>query len=170
MSRKDDAELMWFAAGILGLIVLSILLAGCASAPSRIAGSAVEIRTAAESSRDRFEELAIPQGVAEQELIIAESEAIIRQVPRVQQNPSEWLGVLEWGAIAVLAVAGTILIWQLGIGRLIRTAIGWLPRRSVSAAKLLRESVDNPAHVREAVAALRAMDPMFDAAYNRGKR
>ena len=157
MSRHDDDELFWFAAGILGLIVLAIFMAGCGSAPERIAGSAVEIRNAAESSRGRFEELAITEGVAEQNLIIAESEAIIRQVPRVQQNPTEWLGTIEWVAIAVVGVVFVTMIWQLGLGRLVRTAIGWLPRNTVATAKLMRESVQNPTHIREAVAALRAM-------------
>ena len=169
MSREDDREVLWFAAGILALIVLSVFLGACRSAPEAIAGSAVEIRGAAESSRVRFEELAIPEGVAEQELIIAESESIIRQVPRVQQNPTEWLGTIEWVAIAVVGVVVVTLIWQLGLGRLVRTAIGWVPRGTISNAKLLRESISNPSHIREAVAALRAMDPLFDAAYRKTK-
>jgi hypothetical protein len=169
MSREDDREVLWFAAGILALIVLSVFLGACRSAPEAIAGSAVEIRGAAESSRGRFEELAIPEGVAEQELIIAESEAIIRQVPRVQQVPTEWLGTIEWVAIAAVGVVLVVLIWQLGVGRLFRTAIGWLPRNTVANAKLMRESVSDPAHIREAVAALRAMDPMFDSAYRKTK-
>lgn len=167
MSRHDDDELFWFAAGILGLIVLTVIMAGCGSAPEKIAGSAVEIRNAAESSRGRFEELAITEGVAEQELIIGHTESIIRQVPRVQQNPSEWLGTIEWVAIAVVGVVFVTMIWQLGLGRLVRTAIGWLPRNTVATAKLMRESVQNPTHIREAVAALRAMDPELDAAYRR---
>lgn len=167
MSKRDDHELMWFAAGIIGLIVLSIIMAGCGSAPERIADSAVEIRNAAESSRERFKELAIPEGVAEQELIIGHTESIIRQVPRVQQNPTEWLGTIEWVAIAVVGVVVVTMIWQLGLGRLVRTAIGWLPRNTVATAKLMRESVQNPTHIREAVAALRAMDPELDAAYRK---
>ena len=72
-------------------------------------------------------------------------------------------------AIAVAAVAVGIILWQTGIGTAIRVAIGWLPRSKVRDADLAVGMLDpnNPENAREYVAARRASDPEFDAAWRR---
>ncbi len=79
--------------------------------------------------------------------------------------------MLTWLAVAA---AGACLVWLLttsGVLSAIRVALGWLPRRTQRAAALLRDAVDEskPETVREAIAAMRAQDAEFDAAYKRTK-
>lgn len=154
---------------ILLCIVLSAILSGCKSAPQRISERAVAIQQTASSSKDRFEEAGIRAGVAEQEEIIELANGI--NVDATQVDPTEpwWVPMVEYGAIAAILLAIVAILWQTGIGAAIRAALGWLPRKSVSAAKLLHEAVDqeHETSLREAVAALRVMDPTLDAAYRK---
>lgn len=145
-----------------------LLLAGC-SPSQRIASNASTIRTLAESSRDRFEAASIPEGVAEQAAIIDRAAAISIDAASVRDEIPGWLSTLEWVAIAALAVAVCVLVWQLGFGAIVRRLVGWIPERKRSAAKLLRESVDGSTNIREAVAAIRSADPLLDAAYRKAK-
>jgi hypothetical protein len=155
-------------AAIILLLVLSAVL-GCKSAPQRISERAVEIRETAQSSKDRFVQAGDPAGKREQEHIMALANDI--SVDATQVDPTEpwWLPMVEYGAIAAILLAIVAILWQTGIGAAIRSMLGWLPRKSVSAAKLLHEAVDqeHETSVREAVAALRVMDPALDAAYRR---
>ena len=145
-----------------------LLLAGC-SPTQRIASNASSIRTLAESSRDRFEAAAIPEGVAEQAAIIEKAASISIDVAGVRDEVPSWLSTVEWFAIATLAVAVCVLVWQLGLGAIVRRLVGWIPERQRTAAKLLRESVDGSTNIREAVAAIRSADPLLDAAYRKAK-
>ncbi len=171
-------------AAILLCIVLSTIMQGC-SPSQRIAEGANVARANAASSEQRFvviDERALQaqaalgeirdeasSGIREQQAIVAAAERIAEAVPGVQDRPNEWLGTLTWLAIAAVAVAGVVLVWQLGLGTLVRTAIGWLPQRKVAAAKLLDEASSDYSETTldEAVAAMRGMDPEFDAAWRR---
>lgn len=182
--RADQRRAYWAAAAILACIVLYALLSGC-SPTQRIADAATDVRTRAEASETRFEEIVeraevvereskaiaaeAKGGVADQRRIADEADAIAREVPGVQDKPSELFGTLTWLAIAAAAVAAVVLVWQLGLGRLTRTIFGWVPRRQMAAAKLLDEASSDYATttVQEAVAAMRGMDPDFDAAWRR---
>lgn len=144
-----------------------LLLAGC-SPSQRIASNASTIRTLAESSRDRFELASIPEGAAEQAEIIERAASISVDVAGVRDEVPSWLSTVEWIALAALAVAVCVLVWQLGVGTLLRRLVGWIPAPKRTAAKLLRESVDGTTNVREAVAAIRSADPLIDAAYRKG--
>jgi hypothetical protein len=159
---------MGVGAAIILLLVLTAML-GCKSAPQRISERAVEIRETAQSSKDRFIQAGDPAGKREQERIISLANEI--SVDSTQVDPTEpwWLPMVEYGAIAAILLAIVAILWQTGIGTAMRSMLGWLPRKSVSAAKLLHEAVDqeHETSVREAVAALRVMDPALDAAYRR---
>lgn len=151
------------------LAILCLLLCGCRTATQQIAHSTAEIRTIAESSKQRFIALDEPGGEAEQERIIGLTETIAKAIPGVQNQPNAVLGLIEIVAIAAVALAGVVLVWQLGLGQLTRSLFSWVPARKRAAAKLLDEAVD-PAHetnMREAVAALRAMDPDLDLAFRK---
>jgi len=159
---------MGVGAAIILLLVLTAMI-GCKSAPQRISERAVEIRETAQSSKDRFIQAGDPAGKREQEHIISLANEI--SVDSTQVDPTEpwWLSMVEYGAIAAILLAVVAILWQTGIGTAMRSMLGWLPRKSVSAAKLLHEAVDqeHETSVREAVAALRVMDPALDAAYRR---
>jgi len=143
---------------------LCLVLAAC-SAPERIASNAGDIRTLAESSRSRFVGHDDPAGVAEQTEIIERAAAISVDAARVDPTQPAWQGTLELALYAALAVALVVILWQTGIGAMLRGLVGWIPNRQRSAAKLLREAVDNPDQIREAAAAVRTADPLINAAW-----
>ena len=80
-----------------------------------------------------------------------------------------WISTLWMAALAVVVVAVVVLLWQTGLGTAVRVAIGWLPRAKVRDADLAAGMLDpdNPENAREYVAARRASDPEFDAAWRR---
>ena len=140
------------------------LLVGC-SAPERIASNAGDIRTLAESSRSRFMDYDDPAGVAEQAAIIKKAAAISVDATLVDPTSPAWQGTLELALWAGLAIALCVILWQTGLGAMLRGLVGWIPQRQRSAAKLLREAVDNPDTIREAAAAVRTADPLINAAW-----
>jgi hypothetical protein len=140
------------------------LLVGC-SAPERIASNAGDIRTLAESSRSRFVGHDDPVGVAEQTEIIEKAAAISVDATLVDPRSPAWQGTLELALWAGLAIALCVIVWQTGLGTMLRGLVGWIPQRQRSAAKLLREAVDNPNQIREAAAAVRTADPLINAAW-----
>ena len=143
---------------------LCLLLLGC-SAPERIASNAGDIRTLAESSRSRFVEHRDTAGAAEQTEIIDLAAAISVDAARVDPTTPAWQGTLELALWAGLAIALCVILWQTGLGAMIRGLVGWIPQRQRSAAKLLREAVENPQQIREAAAAVRTADPLINAAW-----
>lgn len=142
-----------------------VLLLSACSAPERIAANAGDIRTLAESSRSRFTQHADPAGVAEQSTIIERAQAISVDASRVDPTTPAWQGTLELALWAGLAIAACVILWQTGLGAMLRSLVGWIPQRQRSAAKLLREAVDDPTKIREAAAAVRTADPMISAAW-----
>ena len=142
-----------------------LLLAGCAAAPERIAGRAGEIRTLADSSRDRFIAHADQTGQQEQERIVELAAEIGVDAATVDPTQPQWLETLELALWVGLGIALVMILWQTGLGTAMRRLLGWIPRRQRSAAKLLRESITHPEQIREAVAAIRQADPLIDAAY-----
>jgi hypothetical protein len=66
-------------------------------------------------------------------------------------------------------VAVAAILWQTGIGAAIRVALGWIPRPSLRDAALARDVMENsnPATIREYIAAKRASDPVWEAAWKR---
>ena len=75
--------------------------------------------------------------------------------------------MVTWAAIAAVAVAVLLILWQSGLLSGLRILLGWLPRRKVSQAELAVDMLDTtrPEGEREMVAALRASDKEFDAAF-----
>ncbi len=168
--------------------MLVLLLGGC-SATREIASGAVDIRANAESSKGRFEaigsETASPapdvgriahesaEGVREQDAIIAATERIVSAIPGVQDT-TPWWAVLLTRVIAFLAAVGALgVAWYLGVGTLLSRLL-WslglcLPRRARDDAALARAMLDpeRAEGPREYVAARRAADPAFDAAFKR---
>lgn len=187
MRNRSTRIAVAVGAAILLCIVLSTIMQGCS--PTRaIAEGATTAQANAASSKHRFnviDERALEAqaalgeirdeasgGIREQQAIVAAAERIAEAVPGVQDKPNEWLGTLTWLAIAAIAIAGVVLVWQLGLGTLVRTAIGWIPKRKAAAAKLLAEAGSDYSEttLEEAVAAMRGMDPEFDAAWRRRRR
>jgi hypothetical protein len=144
-----------------------VALGGCASRPAQIASEAAAIRDLAESSRARFVSHQDTAGEAEQVEIAQRASVVSVMAADVQEIEPPILGTIETVGIGVVAVAVVVLVWQLGVGVMFRRLVGWIPERERNAAKLLRESVAGTTDVREAVAVLRASDPLLDSAYRR---
>jgi hypothetical protein len=89
----------------------------------------------------------------------------------VQDITPAWLSTLKWWGIAVALGGIAFLVWQSGIGTAVRVAVGWLPRRKVTQAELAVDMLDpdRPEGEREYVAAMRAQDPEFDAAFRKAQ-
>ena len=171
------------------------LLAGCQSATREIANSASEIGTLATSSKARFESIAdatagggitnkeirnisadATLGVGEQSAIIKSVDNIHEQVTKVSDNQPWWAAMIGKVATAAAIIGVGFLLWQTGLGYLIKKivySIGWFIPASVKRevaldAKNLES--DNPATLRESIAAKRASNNAYNAAWKLQRR
>jgi hypothetical protein len=155
-------------------IVLVLALVGC-SPVDRIAGSTNTIRNEARALVDHGQAVGDQVVVDGATRIDEEAAAIHGELPGVQDRVPAWLSTIKWWGIAVAGVALAFVLWQSGAFTAIRIAVGWLPRRSVAQAELAADMLDpsRPESEREFIAAMRARDPEFDAAFRKlqkGKR
>jgi hypothetical protein len=151
--------------------IVLVLLVGC-SPVARIADSTNVIRAEARLLVDHGQEVGDQVVVDGATRIDEEAAAIHGELPAVQDRVPAWLSTLKWWGIAVASVAVVVILWQSGALTAIRIAIGWLPRRSVAQAQLAADMLDpaRPESEREFIAAMRARDPVFDAAYRKIKK
>jgi hypothetical protein len=152
---------------VLALALVFLFLSGCKSQTAKISNASMEIRTIAESSRQRFDVLNSPEGVAEQRRIVVLTGEIQSAIPFVADSKPTFARSVELAAMAAACIAGAVLVWQLGLGTLTRRLFSWVPQRKQQAAKLLHESLHSESNtsMREAVAAMRALDPDLDLAF-----
>ena len=151
------------------ILIAVLLLAGC-NPVARISANATAIRNEAGALIDHGNAIGDQVVVQGATRIDEHAAAIHGDIPNVQAITPAWLSTLKWWGIA-LAVAGVaFVLWQSGAFTAVRIAIGWLPRRKVTAAQLAVDTLDEsrPEGERELIAALRS-DPEFDAAFKRAK-
>jgi hypothetical protein len=148
-----------------------LLLAAC-SPVQRIADRSNEIRAEAQVLRHHGQQADDAVVVHHAEVIDGLAADIHGELPGVQDRVPAWLSTMKWWGIALAAVAVAFVLWQSGAFTALRIAIGWLPRRQVATAELAADMLDpaRPESEREFVAAMRARDPVFDAAYRRIKK
>ena len=115
-------------------------------------------------------------GKREQVAILAASEEIVRALPGVKDVTPWWATLLSWGLIALSVVGVVALLWMTGLGAFVKrllAAVGlMIPAAERREANLAAKAIDygSDVSVREWIAARRASDPMFDAAYRRERR
>lgn len=150
---------------------IALCLSGC-SATQKVSEHANEIRSESNALVLHGHATGDQEVVDRAERIYDLAAGIHEYLPRMEDRTPSWVSALLWVSIAVVAVAVVIVLWQTGIGTAIRVAIGWLPRRKVNDAELAAGMLDpnNPEDAREYVAARRASDPEFDAAWRRLKK
>jgi hypothetical protein len=92
-------------------------------------------------------------------------------LPGVQDVTPWWASLMGWIAIATAGVAAAWLVHALGLGQALRLALGWIPRPKVAEARLAAAVADpdKPEDIRELIAAKRASDPLFDAAWAKAR-
>ena len=154
------------------LAVLAASAAGC-NPVARIAGNATSIRGEAQALVDHGKATGDPVVVDGATRILGHADAIQADIPHVEARVPAWLSTLHWWGIALAVVAVAFILWQSGAFTAIRIAIGWLPRKKVSQAELAVDMLDEsrPEGDRELIAAMRAQDSEFDAAFrNAAKR
>ena len=153
----------------LAIIVLS-LLAGC-SPVSRIANNTNDIRTEAQLLAEHGTAVNDPVVVSGATRIDTLAAGIHVALTGVEEKTPAWMSMLTWIAIAAVVVAVVVLLWQTGLGTMIRLAIGWLPRKQRQDADLAASMLNpsKPEDAREYIAARRASDPYFDAAFKKAR-
>jgi hypothetical protein len=156
-----------------GCLIACFLLVGC-SASQRIAERATEIREYADEivvATDRIdyngEEV---KQIRSNAIAIRDAVGDIHTaLPNVTDRTPWWADVIRWLAIAAAGAAAVWLLTASGILGAVRAALGWIPKPKARAASLLAAAVDDsrPETTREAIAAMRAQDAEFDAAFRR---
>jgi len=152
-------------------LLVIVLLTGC-SPVARIADRTNEIRNEAQALRHHGEQVDDQIVVHHADTIDGLAADIHGELPGVQDKVPAWLSTLKWWGIAVAGVAVAFMLWQSGAFTALRIAIGWLPRKSLAQAEMAADMLDTarPESEREFVAAMRARDPEFDAAYRKVKK
>lgn len=162
----------------LAAVLLALAAAGC-SPSAEIAYRANEIATRSRediAAWDRVEAAhddlrgEAKAGRARAEATIADTAGVHKALTGVEdQHPV--LNIMGWIAAAVIAVAIAVILWQTGLGTMIRVAIGWLPKPKVQEADMAVAMLDEskPERARELVAMKRGQDPLFDAAFRKAK-
>jgi hypothetical protein len=157
-----------------------VLTAGC-SATKEIASSASVAASAAHSISERASFIVAnssqPEIVAAAVVIKGDTAVILHEVSQIStavagvKDIVPFWALIQWALGAVVAVALVVALWQTGIGQAIRLALGWIPRRVQNEADLAGKMLsDDPTTAREFVAAKRASDPLFAAAWGRSTK
>jgi len=154
----------------LALAAVALLAVAC-SPVERIAGDTNAIRTDAQALIDHGHAIKDAEVVERATRIDTTAADIHVQLTQVQDITPAWLSTLRWWGIGVAVAGIAFLVWQSGIGTAMRVAIGWLPRKKVAQAELAVDMLDpnRPEGDREYVAAMRAQDPEFDAAFRKAQ-
>ena len=150
------------------LMLVANLLVGC-SELAKVSRNAVEIQAESQALIDHGTAVGDKEVVTRAGRIHELATGIHGSIPHLEDRTPAWLEVVWWGAIAVVALAVVVLLWQTGLGAAIRVAVGRLPRRKVQDASLAAGMLDpnKPEDAREYIAARRAADPEFDAAWQK---
>ena len=144
------------------------LLVGCSDL-ARVSRNATEIQAESQALIDHGKSVGDQEVVTRAGRIHDLAADVHARIPHLEDKEPAWLSVLWWCAVAAVVAGVAVVLWQTGLGTAIRVAIGWLPRRKVQDAALASGMLDpsKPEDAREYVAARRASDPEFDAAWRR---
>tara|TARA_R110000868_G_scaffold231690_4_gene485094 strand:+ start:942 stop:1427 length:486 start_codon:yes stop_codon:yes gene_type:complete len=150
------------------LTLLASLLVGC-SPLARVSSNTNAIREEAQVLIDYGQSTGDKEVVTRAQRINDLAADTHVQLSGLEDKVPAWLTTLWMVALAVVVLGVVVLLWQTGLGTAVRVAVGWLPRAKVRDADLAAGMLnpDNPENAREYVAARRASDPEFDAAWRR---
>lgn len=154
-------------------LALAAILVCCACDPvQRISENASAIRTEARSLADHGKATGDATVVAGAERIDALAAGIHDEIPGVTNKVPEWVSLLKWWGIALAVMAVAFVLWNSGALTAIRIAVGWIPKPAARDAELAAAMLDDgkQENPREYVAARRAADPAFDAAWRKIKK
>ena len=154
------------------ILPFALLLAVSCSPVAKIAQGSNEIRAEARALIQHGQEIRDAEVIDRATRIDELAGDIHVNLAGVQDKPYAWLSTLRWWGIALACVAVLILLLQTGAFTALRVLVGWIPRRQRSQAELAVDMLDpsRPEKDREMVAAMRAQDPVFDAAFRRAQQ
>lgn len=162
------------------IVVLIVNAFGC-SAVEAISKNSTGIQQLAQSSESRFVTISeltddkqirseTKYGVTEQQEIQDLSAHIVSRLPQVEDKVPSWMVTLQWLAIAGISIATLLILWQTGIGNLVRKLLYsisvFIPsskRREVEMDMKVADPENHMTH-REMVAFKRS-DPAYESAY-----
>jgi hypothetical protein len=169
--------------------ILLLVLVSCKSPTKAIAVNSNEISTIAQSSKEKFElidevsktkdldvvaiQSLAKDGTEEQKKIITLSKDNLVQVTKVEDKVPWWAELLNTGFIFGIIITVVFLFFYTGLASIVRGLlmnIGlFVPKVKMEQANIVHKAMetDDPVTFREAVAALRASDPAFDAAFKK---
>ena len=161
--------------------LLLLLLFGC-SASQQIATSATAIREYASEIKERS--VAIQKESTDSfvlinaksishitDKIIGEVGDVQKAIPKIADITPWWATLLKWGFVMVAVIAATFLLVQSGALTAFRLLIGWIPRKTQTEAQIAINALDpqKDDNVTTWIAAKRASDPLFNAAWLKAK-
>jgi hypothetical protein len=173
------------------LILLFCLLftVGCKSPTAQIAKDANEVSTLAQSSKERFTRIdeatktkvidvasiqsECSAGMDEQDTIVGLTKSTLVSLTKVEDEVPWWASLLSYIMVALSIIAICFILWYTGLGSLLKSifySLGlFIPKAKLEQAELAKKTLDesDPVTPREMVAALRASDKAFDAAYTK---
>lgn len=163
----------------IALAGVLLLLAAC-SPSKQIAVAATDASSRAEEIHRLAHRIGVvstqPEVIADAAQIAVEADAIRgaagtihRALVGVEDVTPWWAVLLQIGFWAVIVVAVAVILWQTGIGQALRAAVGLIPRRKLQEANLAAAALDpsRAEGLRELIAARRAADPLFEAAWRK---
>lgn len=150
------------------VLIAALVLSGC-SPVARISANSNEIRAESQLLIDHGQATGDTVVVAGATRIDGLAAGIHAELPGVEDKTPPWMALAGWIALSVIAVAVVIILFQTGLGSAIRIAIGWIPRKPRQEAELAANMLDpdKPENAREFIAARRASDPYFNAAFKK---
>jgi len=180
MRKLASGLWMLFLVGLVAYMLTATT--GCSSAVQAINADAETIDELAQASEGRFSWIAetttdddirdeSKDGIADQRAIQSAVAGIRDELPRVEDRQPWWAAMVGRVALAGVLIAALLLLWQTGLGHLLRRlvySVSWMiPQRARRAAAIDRKLVedDDPANIREAIAVRRSSDPAYDAAW-----
>jgi len=188
ISDEEAFVLLARRAGTIVFITIVVFALFACSPTKRIAKATTGINDAATSSKSRFaliqdeatnETPNLPLikneavgGLKEQDYILSMTRQVHEALPSVEDQVPAWMNTLQYGIIVAGIIAVAWILWYTGIGSLIKGLLGFIPKAKRREASLAARVLDdnNPATMRELIAARRASDPEFDKAYEQAHR
>jgi hypothetical protein len=171
------------------ILFIFLLFASCKSPTAQIANNANEVSTLAQSSKERFtriEEATKTEfidvqsiqdecnlGSKEQDTIVNLTKSTLVALTKVEDQVPWWANLLSYIMISLSILAICFILWYTGLGSLLKNifySLGlFIPKAKLEQAELAKKTLDesDPVTPREMVAALRASDKAFDAAYTK---
>ena len=126
----------------------------------------MRIQDLAERSEERFVKHGDAAGAKEQQQIKDIIQGVQVDLTEVQDSVPYWVSAIQEGLLVILGILVVVILWQSGIGLLLRRVIGWIPSKTSRKADMINSVLDNGKgeSTRELVAAMRAEDPLLDQA------